>query len=109
MTEQADRGAARETTPRAGVYSVTCRRTGRVYVGCSDHMNCALDDHRSRLDQGIHPNYAMQADWNTYGSGSFDLVIHEEINDADRETAYELHVLRDLWVDLLGVDEGRSY
>ncbi len=97
--------------PRAGVYSISCRRTGKAYVGCTDHLVGALDSHRVQLSNNLHPNQAMQADWDTHGAESFDFAVHDEIppEDCGDMLSGDLEELRDLWVDQLGLDEGRAY
>lgn len=99
------------STPRAGVYSITCRRTGRTYLGRADHLGAAVDGHLVKLASGRHPNPMMQADWDTYGGGAFDVSVHDEIASEDYagSTGAELDALCDLWVDQLGLDEGRTY
>lgn len=96
--------------PRVGVYSVTCRATGRAYVGCSDHLSRDVAAHRAQLTSRVHPNPQMQSDWDAHGGEAFEFVIHDEIPaELYDALAAELDALRDLWIDLLGVDEGRTY
>lgn len=97
--------------PRVGVYSVRCRATGRAYVGCSDHLSRDVAAHLAQLASQVHPNLDMQSDWDAHGGDDFEFVIHDEIpaEPYDAALAAELDALRDLWVDLLGVDEGRTY
>ena len=101
----------RSFIPRAGVYSITCRATGRTYVGCTDHLLGAMNSHRLGLSSGMHPNAAMQADWDAHGDDAFDFSIHEEVTPEEPAavTAPALNALRDLWVDQLGLDEGSTY
>lgn len=103
--------AYRGFVPRAGVYSITCRATGRTYVGCTDHLVGAMNSHRFKLSNGLHPNRAMQADWDDHGDEAFEFTIHEEMppEESAKATADDLNALRDLWVDQLGLDEGRTY
>lgn len=114
MTGQVSEHPYRGFTPRAGVYSITCRPTGRMYVGCTDHLVGAMNGHRFNLSNGMHPNRELQADWDAYGDGASDFNIHDELASGDLAApadrmGRELEALRDLWVDQLGLDEGTTY
>ncbi|MCA0438008.1 MAG: GIY-YIG nuclease family protein [Actinobacteria bacterium] len=111
MTGHVGEHPYRGFAPRAGIYSITCQRTGKTYVGCTDHLVGAMNGHRFKLANGMHPNRVMQADYDAYGDTAFDFSIHDEIaaeEYADTSSA-DLDALRDLWVDQLGLDEGRTY
>lgn len=97
--------------PRAGVYTITCRATGKTYLGCTDHLVGAMNGHRFKLANGLHPNRALQADWDAHGDAAFDFSIHDEVAPEEyaATTGDDLEALRDLWVDLLGLDEGGTY
>lgn len=114
MTGHVGERPYRDLTPRAGVYTITCRPTGRTYVGCTDHLAGAMYGHRFQLANGRHPNLDLQADWDTYGDAAFDFAIHDEIAPQDGAPpspglGADLEALRDLWVDQLGLDEGCTY
>lgn len=58
-----------------GLYMVRCVQNDWRYYGESQNVSGRLSSHRSLLNQKIHPNTALQVDWNTYGSENFDFVV----------------------------------
>lgn len=111
MTGQVHEHPYRGLPPRAGVYSITCRPTGKTYVGCTEHLVGAVYGHRLQLANGMHPNQDLQGDWDAYGDAAFEFAIHDEVvaGDGAAQHGVDLEELRDLWVDQLGLDEGRTY
>lgn len=50
----------------AGVYSITCLKTGRIYIRASKSMNGCLHKEKNKLKAGTHPNTELQADFTFY-------------------------------------------
>jgi hypothetical protein len=50
----------------AGVYSITCLRTGSSYVKPAHNLGNATYKDRKNLKAGVHPNAALQEDFNRY-------------------------------------------
>ena len=61
----------------SGVYAITNMLTGEQYLGASAHVESRLRAHRSALSIGHHPNKALQASWNRYGSFAFSFELLE--------------------------------
>lgn len=60
-----------------GLYVVHCLENDRRYYGESINVSGRLASHRSLLNRKIHPNKAIQVDWDTYGPEKFQFVgIH---------------------------------
>ena len=59
-----------------GVYAITCRTTGKRYIGSAQ---CSFGGRWSRhllsLERGSHPNSYLQNAWNKYGCEDFDFTI----------------------------------
>ncbi|MBW3085312.1 hypothetical protein KEM60_01509 [Austwickia sp. TVS 96-490-7B] len=104
-------GSVASGPPRAGVYSVTCSRTGRTYVGWSDDLARTITETRDTLTAGRHPDPVMQADWAVDAGRAFEFAIHDEIppEECVGDLAERLGRLRDLWIDELDIHEGRTY
>lgn len=60
---------------QSGIYMVRCIQNDWRYYGESKNVSGRLSSHRSLLNRKIHPNVALQVDWNTYGSENFDFII----------------------------------
>ncbi len=70
---------------RPGVYTITNRHTGRVYIGATAKTIAERwQRHRYMLDTGRHHNKHLQADWNRYGAHSFKFAILEVVNDGEQ-------------------------
>jgi len=64
--------------PRAaGVYYIRNTVTGMLYVGSAMILNTRLNQHRSLLRSGRHPNSHLQRSWNKHGATAFEIVIAE--------------------------------
>jgi hypothetical protein len=76
-----------------GLYMVHCLENDWRYYGESMNVSGRLASHKSLLHRQIHPNKALQHDWDKYGSDSFQfLVLHlgEEWEDPPTRRAKEL-------------------
>jgi hypothetical protein len=61
-----------------GIYSITCRATGSIYVGSTSRSFWERwDRHVWALDHKSHDNPLLQVDWNTYGPDTFLFAIVE--------------------------------
>lgn len=56
----------------AGIYAITHRESGRVYVGCSVDLSRRRRNHISALRRGNHCNTKLQRAWNKYGEQAFE-------------------------------------
>ncbi len=68
----------------AGVYTITCRPTGKQYVGSAGRsMRIRFNRHRSLLSKGIHHCAPLQNAWNKYGADAFTfapvLICHGDL------------------------------
>jgi len=61
-----------------GLYALTNRQTGSVYIGESVNILQRLRSHRSMLEQGEHFCRSLQADFDYYGIGHFEVSILAE-------------------------------
>jgi len=58
-----------------GLYAITNRQSGAVYIGESRDMLQRLRSHRSMLERGEHFCRHLQVDFDSYGVESFDVTI----------------------------------
>jgi hypothetical protein len=66
----------------AGVYSISCKATGRRYIGQSHSVILRIATHVSQLYGDRHINKQMQQDWNQYGPSAFSFDIIKRIECA---------------------------
>jgi|10_taG_2_1085330.scaffolds.fasta_scaffold109711_2 hypothetical protein len=66
----------------AGIYTITCNKNGRKYIGCSTELPRRKASHFRNLKKQKHVNRYLQNDYNKYGDDSFEFeVIEEHPND----------------------------
>ena len=75
---------------KSGIYRITNKRNGRVYIGSSQDVKTRMRKHRWKLNRDKHENVALQNGWNKHGEDSFefsvvlicavhDLIMYEQI------------------------------
>ena len=79
-----------------GIYSITCKPSGRVYVGQSIDIHTRWKNHKSALNRGTVPNKILQSSWKKYGQDSFlfeilELCIEEKLDEREHH-----------WINKLG-------
>jgi len=61
-----------------GIYKLTNKRTGKVYVGQTNNLARREKEHMSDLASGTHHNQRMQQDYNRGDRFSFQVLEHIE-------------------------------
>ena len=56
---------------KEGIYKITCKENGKVYIGRSINIDERLKSHKRSLVSGKHINKKLQADFNKYGEDAF--------------------------------------
>lgn len=104
--------AYRKNPPAAGVYCILNTANGKMFIGSTRDLRGKLNGQRFQLEQGGHPNEALQADWNAFGAAAFTFETIDELKPAANETAVdlkELSALEALWLDKLRPYGERGY
>tara|TARA_E500000305_G_C3921224_1_gene188194 strand:- start:25 stop:711 length:687 start_codon:yes stop_codon:yes gene_type:complete len=71
----------------AGIYKLTNKKNGMIYIGQSVSTSARWNQHKSRLRLGNHGNPKIQEDYDKYGLDAFEFkVLEEHPCDADSET-----------------------
>lgn len=63
---------------KVGIYKITNKENGLIYIGSSKNINKRWKDHINQLSKSKHPNMYLQEDWDIYGKKSFEFSILEE-------------------------------
>jgi group I intron endonuclease len=82
-------------TPVSGIYKITNKKNGKIYVGSSLNIYKRWWYHAERLNNNTHTNPHLQASWNKYGGNNFCFSIIEIVN-ADNLLEREQY-----WIDVL--------
>lgn len=85
----------------SGVYEITCKKNGRVYIGQSSSILSRVKQHVSQLSSGTHSNNLLQYDWNKYSGDQFlfRLILHVPAENRDelfRQESKEIQRYRNL-------------
>ena len=86
----------------SGVYKIRNETNDRFYIGSSNDIVSRWNQHKNMLASGIHPNKALQIDYDKSGIQSFKFEILETIEDVT-----VLRKAEQKWLDAL-YDDGRK-
>jgi hypothetical protein len=75
----------------SGVYRITCRPTGKFYIGSSADIQSRWNAHRSDLKRRDHDNHYLQRAWDKYGEADFLWEVVEIVSGTDILIAREDH------------------
>ncbi len=87
--------SAKSLPEKPGVYKLTCKATGRIYVGSSTSLRKRAHTHARELRAGEHANSALQSDFRTYGGDRFAFSLVCESRDARQAELLEAQCIRD--------------
>ena len=102
----------KETPRPMGVFGVRHVASGRCFVGTSRDLPAMLNRQRFQLERGVHPNRALQHDWNESGAGAFAFETLDTLpppEDPGYDPAADLAILEALWLEKLGPWGERGY
>lgn len=60
---------------QAGIYKITCKINGKIYIGSSVELGKRLYNHKRNLNKGVHHSRMLQNSWNKYGANAFEFDI----------------------------------
>lgn len=63
-----------------GIYTITCVKTGKVYVGQTGNVRRRWGGHKWDLRKGKHRNAHLQRAWNKYGADAFIFAVAENMS-----------------------------
>lgn len=80
-----------------GIYCITNKNTGRVYVGSTINIRKRFNAHKCQLRNNCHDNLKLQRAWLKYGEANFELKVIETLTDQSTLIFKEQY-----WIDFLG-------
>ena len=87
-----------------GVYAITNKKNGKVYVGSALSIYGRMLSHRSSLRRGVHDNPRLQFSWNKHQERAFRFDVLETCS------AGETIIREQHWIDALGaVNPDKGY
>jgi hypothetical protein len=94
--------AYKEVVTYYGVIKLTNTQNGKVFIGSFTNLKNKESYLRAQLEDGRHPNAALQADWRACGSAAFAYEVLEQ-KDASKATdpKGEAKQLEDYYLELL--------
>ena len=82
-----------------GIYTITCLKNNKVYVGQSINIKRRFFVHRSQLKNNHHRNSYLQKAWNKYGEENFVFEVKETCSKE------ELDEREIFWIKVLESDK----
>jgi group I intron endonuclease len=78
-----------------GIYKITSKTDGKIYVGCASNIRTRINGHLYDLRKDKHNNSYLQRAWNKYSEENFVFEIIEKCDISD------LHFKEHYWVNEL--------
>lgn len=73
----------RSKAGQSGIYKITCKKSGNIYIGSSIHLVVREKEHFNLLKRNVHPNSYLQNTFNKYG---IDNLLFEIIEYCNKES-----------------------
>ena len=75
-----------------GIYYITNKENGKIYVGCSGNIEKRWEQHLEMLRSKKHHSYKLQNAYNELGEENFEMTIEEECRFEDRFLIEARHI-----------------
>ena len=72
------------------IYKITNLINGKIYIGSTNNISSRFNNHRSKLNRGIHENNHLQNAWNKYGYDSFEFMALMVCSDSERNDCEQM-------------------
>ena len=88
----------------AGVFQIKNSINHKIFIGSSTDLKSTWNSQRFQLENGLHPNAALQNDWNEHGAANFTyevLAEHKVSDDPAANVKQELKTLEQMFIEEL--------
>jgi hypothetical protein len=102
----------RENPPAAGVFVVTNRANGKVFVGSGHNVQGVLNSQQAQLKWHSHMTRSLQQDFDKFGAEQFEFAVVDTIESSTEpghDLDDELKALEALWLDKLQPYDDKGY
>ena len=82
-----DKEAYKQMKFTIGVFQIRNMINNKILVESSTDLTAIWNRHQFQLKNGLHPNAALQKDWDTAGGQNFSFEIISEIKQDETRTA----------------------
>jgi hypothetical protein len=93
--------AYKEKKQRMGLFQIRNTVNGKILLQSSPNLDTVWNRERFQLKNGVHPNEALQKEWNEHGEERFVYEVVSELKQEDdtRDYRYDLKQLEKLFVE----------
>lgn len=68
-----------DTIENGGIYRITCRASGKSYIGSAVNFKIRFKNHKVDLRGNRHHSPKLQRAWNKYGEDAFEFAVIEKV------------------------------
>ena len=68
---------------RSGIYKITNKQNGKIYIGSAYNLPNRISTHKSRLKKNKHRNKHLQSAFNLYGEEAFEFEVLEFVQNRE--------------------------
>jgi hypothetical protein len=112
QTKKEMKDAYRQMKFRIGVFQVRNTESGKIFIDSSPNLDAIWNRLRMQLNNGMHPNVQLQADWKNIGADKFAFETLAEIEQKDEDAkdyTKEAKDLAALYIDELKPFDEKEY
>lgn len=95
----------KQMKPEMGLYVIQSKVSGKMLLAAATDLKSAINGSRFKLKGGMHPNRALQAEWNAAGEDAFEFRILDRLeyskDPAKTDYTDDLEELRIMWMEKL--------
>ncbi|MBS1631324.1 MAG: GIY-YIG nuclease family protein [Bacteroidetes bacterium] len=93
-TKKENKEVFKNTKFRIGIFQIKNKKDNKLFLNTSIDLDRAYNSHKFQLNNWLHPNKALQTDWEKLGSDNFVFIVIDELITDDTMT--EMKIKSDL-------------